>query len=221
MKQSITLKTRLFIHNIKSYARLVSCVAFCFFGLSQAYALNLSAENKSNLKKIEDYLNNIKYLSSNFIQESADKSIIEGKFYLSRPGKMRVEYITKPKILIIVNGSVLSYIDVELEETSHLSTNTTPASFLTRENISFNAKDVEITRMIDNDKLITVSILKKNRKEAGEFTLTFQKNPFKFIKMEVKNELGEKTSIVLTNTNFSKKLSDNLFITKKDEEELY
>ena len=225
MRKYITQIIKLIKHTTKSYARFVSCVAFCFIGLAisftEAHALKLTDQNKKHLTQIENYLNSITYLSANFIQESPDKSIIEGLFYLSRPGKMRVEYTTNPKILIIVNGSVLSYIDVELDETTHLSTNATPASFLTRKNISFNAKDVEITKIVDNENTITVSILKKNKREAGEFTLTFQKNPFKFIKMEVKNELGEKTSIILTKTNFTKKLSNRLFITKKDEDELY
>jgi len=222
MKKYITQKIKHLSYSIKSYARLVSCVAFCFAALLQtSYSFSISGEDKKNLKKIETYLNNIKYLSSNFIQESPDGSVVEGLFYLSRPGKMRVEYIAKPKILIIVNGSVLSYIDTELEETSHLGTNTTPASFLTRKKISFSAKDVEVTNIVEDRKSITVSIVKKNRKEAGEFTLTFQKNPFKFVKMEVKNELEEKTSIILTKTNLSKKLSNKLFIIEKDEEELY
>ena len=222
MKKYITQIINLPIHTIKSYARLVSCVAFYFIAtLQTGYCYVAQPEDKTYLKKIENYLNNIKYLSANFIQESPDGSLVEGLFYLSRPGKMRVEYIAEPKILIIVNGSVLSYIDIELDETSHLRTNTTPASFLTRKKISFSAKDVEITNISNKNDNISVSIVKKNRKEAGEFTLTFQKKPFKFIKMEVKNELEEKTSIILTNTNFTKKLTNNLFIIKKDEEELY
>ncbi|MBL6664597.1 MAG: outer membrane lipoprotein carrier protein LolA [Rickettsiales bacterium] len=221
MRKYITQIIKLIKYNIKSYAKLIFCVAFYFITFSESLAIELTSQNKKHLKQIENYLNNIKYLSANFIQESPDKSMIEGLFYLARPGKMRVEYTTKPKILIIVNGSVLSYIDVELNETTHLSTNSTPASFLTRKNISFDAKDVEITQMIDNDKHITVSILKKNKKEAGEFTLTFQKNPFRFVKMKVKNELGEETSIILNKTNFTKKLSNHLFVTKKYEEELY
>lgn len=222
MKKSITQIIKNLINNIKSYARFTSWVAFCLVLMTQnSQSFSITKENKKNLELIESYLNNIKFLSANFIQESPDGSVVEGLFYLSRPGKMRVEYVAQPKILIIVNGSVLSYIDTELDETSHLRTNTTPASFLTRNKISFNAKDVEVTNIINSNELITVSIVKKNRKEAGEFALTFSKRPFKFIKMEVTNELEEKTSIAFTKTNFTKKLPNNLFFTKKDEDELY
>jgi len=127
---------------------------------------------------------------------------------------MRVEYNGQPKILIIVNDSVLAYTDVELDETSYLGTNTTPASFLTRSNISFSAKDVEITNIKKSDNQIKISVMKKNRKEAGEFSVIFSTNPLKFIKMEVKNDLDQITSVTLKDPDFSKPISSNLFVIK-------
>lgn len=224
MKKSITQIIKKSNKNILGYIKLMLYIAFylCFV-TTNSFAQNLVNKYKTDLKEIENYLNNIKYLSANFIQESPDKKLVEGNFYLSRPGKMRVEYNAKPKILIIVNGSVLSYIDTELDETSYLRTNTTPASFLTRKNISFNAKDVKVTNIKKEKKAIHISLIKKNSQNNTELTISFQKNPLKFSKMEVKNEVGEKTSITLSNINFRKKLDNSLFITNKEDsdDELY
>ena len=174
------------------------------------------------ISKIENFLNNIKNLSCKFIQNS-NGNIVEGKFYLSRngesSGKMRIEYLAEPKVLIVVNGAILSYHDVELDEVSRLSTNTTPASFLTRPNISFSAKDVEITNITKNNDEIKVSVMKKNRKEAGEFSLIFKLNPFEFMRMEVKNDLEQTISIQLKNIDFQSKISDKLFIIKNKDNE--
>ena len=49
-------------------------------------------------------------------QESSDENVATGKFYLMRPGKMRIEYDQPLEILIIVNGKVLTYQDLELEK---------------------------------------------------------------------------------------------------------
>ena len=57
-------------------------------------ALNVIAQFESDLSQIELYLNNIKNLSAKFVQETSDGNIAEGKFFLSRPGKMRIEYET-------------------------------------------------------------------------------------------------------------------------------
>jgi len=199
-----------------SYASLVTCVAF--FSLEAVAAekkQDLAESYKSDLQQVENYLNNIKNLSAKFIQESAEGNLVEGKFLLSRPGKMRIEYSSQPKVIIVVNGAVLSYFDVELDEISRLSTNTTPASFLTRENISFGAKDVEITNVKKTADQIKISVMKKNRKEAGEFSLIFSTNPLRFDKMEVKNDLDQTIRVTLSEIDFISQISDKMFVLKK------
>ena len=208
--------SKLVLKNILSYAGLAICVAF--FIAQNAAAENLAEKYQADLAPIESYLNNIKNLSAKFTQES-DGHLVEGKFFLARnsesSGKMRVEYATQPKILIVVNGSILSYYDIELEEISHLSTNTTPASFLTRPNISFLAKDVEVTAVKKGANQIKISLMKKNRKDAGEFSLTFQTNPLQVVKMEIKNERDQVVAVTLSDIDFSSVISDKMFVIKK------
>jgi outer membrane lipoprotein-sorting protein len=217
MKKLTTQKT--FSKTFKaliSYASIVTCVAF--FSLEAVAAekkQDLAEIHKSDLQQVENYLNNIKNLSAKFVQESAEGNLVEGKFLLSRPGKMRIEYSTKPKVIVVVNGAVLSYFDIELDEISRLSTNTTPASFLTRENISFSAKDVEITNVKKTTGQIKISVMKKNRKEAGEFSLIFSTNPLRFDKMEVKNDLDQTIRVTLSDIDFISPISDKMFVLKK------
>jgi outer membrane lipoprotein-sorting protein len=217
MKKLTTQKT--FSKTFKaliSYASLVTCVAF--FSLEAVAAekkQDLAESYKSDLQQVENYLNNIKNLSAKFVQESAEGNLVEGKFLLARPGKMRIEYSAQPKVIVVVNGAVLSYFDVELDEISRLSTNTTPASFLTRENISFSAKDVEITNVKKTIGQIKISVMKKNRKEAGEFSLIFSTNPLRFDKMEVKNDLDQTIRVTLSDIDFISPISDKMFVLKK------
>lgn len=204
---------------LNSYASLLTCVAFLFVAPSQLLAKAQGKESLLNqysaeLAQVENYLNNIKNLSAKFVQETSDGATAEGKLYLSRPGKMRVEYNGEQKVLIIVNGSVLSYTDIELDETSFLSTNTTPASFLTRANISFSAKDVDLTNVKKSANQIKISVMKKNRTEAGEFSVIFNLNPLKFVRMEVKNDLDQITAITLKDSDFTTPIAANLFVIK-------
>jgi outer membrane lipoprotein-sorting protein len=199
-----------------SYAGKFACVAFLFLSQNSfAAKTNFLEENRSDLKQIEDYLNKITTLTAKFTQKTSGSSNkVTGKFYLARPGKMRVEYLAEPKILITVNDSSLSYYDVELDEISELSTNTTPASFLTRANISFDAKDVEVTDFKKTANEIKISVMKKNRKEAGEFSLIFKRNPFEFSRMEVKNDLDQIVTVTLSNIDFESPIPSSMFILK-------
>ena len=194
---------------------------FLILNFSTANGQNLAA-SKNDLARIENYLQNIKYLSAKFTQESSDGSIATGKFYLSRPGKMRIEYDAPTPILVVVNGPVLAYQDTELEETSYLTTNSTPASFLTRNNISFSAEDIEVTNFVKQGNFLKVSVVKKNKKEAGEFTLVFENDPIKFVMMQVKDDLDQVTKVTLENKGqenkgFSGKIDDSLFIIKNNQ----
>ena len=187
----------------------------CYFFLSSNVMANdILEKNKEALKKIEIHLNNIKYLTSDFIQTAPEGDINYGKFFLSRPGKMRIEYDEEIPILIVVNGSILSYIDLELEETSNFTTGSTPASFLTRKNISFSAKDIELLDFKDDGERYIVSVQKNNRKEAGIFYLIFNKNPISFVKMRVKNDLDQITDISFKKADYESKISSSKFIIR-------
>ena len=201
----------------------------CIYGNSatfgKAFARSKTVENndfavyKPDLLQIENYLNNITHLSADFVQE-LDNQKTTGEFYLSKnsktAGKMRIEYLDKPKILVVVNGPILHYQDIELDEISSISTNTTPASFLTRPKISFNATDIKITNIVSTTNEIAVSLIKKNRPDAGEFTLVFNKNPWQFVKMQVKNELEQQITVYLNNIKFNEN-PNSLFIVKPQE----
>ena len=230
--------------NINFWLRSIFYVGLLLFSIAtNSYTKeNNSVSQKillyqEDLKNIEIFLNNISNLSANFIQNSQDinsnskssindqssanvnsKNLIEGKFYLSRSsnqsGKMRIEYLADPKIVIVVNGSILSYHDIELDEISRISTNTTPASFLTRPNISFSSKDVQITNIQKDNNFIKISLLKKNRKDAGEFSLIFKNSPLEFVKMEVKNDLGQIVSVTLNNIDMTSSIPNKFFVIK-------
>lgn len=216
MKKFITQNNHFsFLKKFYCASKIKACTVFlcAFFILTNNAFSSKNQVYKKDLQKIENYLNNIKNLSANFVQKS-ESGYVKGKFYLARPGKMRVEYENQPKILIVVNGSILSYQDLELDEVSNLRTNTTPASFLTRENISFTAKDVKLVDFKKNDEYVMVAVIKKNRPEAGKFKLYFKNEPFSFVKMEVEDELEQATSISLENVEFPDNLNKNLFIIK-------
>jgi outer membrane lipoprotein-sorting protein len=57
--------------------------------------------------------------------------------------------------------------------------------------------------------------MKKNRKEAGEFSLIFSTNPLRFDKMEVKNDLDQTIRVTLSDIDFISQISDKMFVLKK------
>lgn len=198
-------------------ASLLFLSSFLVLGYSSAHAKlkisDLGPRQIEYLTRIESYLNNITNLQADFTQ-SLQGSQSYGKFYLSRPGKMRVEYDSSQNILITVNGSVLTYKDIELDEISNLSTNTTPASFLTRKNISFKAKDIILDELKIGKNEVSVTVIKKNRPEAGKFRIVFDENISLFKRLEVINDINESVIVRLSNITYPENLKSSLFYIK-------
>ena len=86
----------------------------------------LSLDNE-RIKKIEDYLNKLNNITSNFIQTNSNGLKAEGKIFLSKPGKLRIEYKKKDTLLIVADGKWLHYFDIELNEKQSIIIEKSPA----------------------------------------------------------------------------------------------
>ena len=160
------------------------------------------------------YLNNIKSISADFIQTTDGGEFAEGKFYLSRPGKFRWDYLKQP-ILIIANGSHLAYIDRELDQVSYVPINDSIASIITRRNIRFSG-DIEVTNFVKNEETMKISFIKSKdkNKDEGEFSFIFQNDPMKLLRIEVLDNSNTLITISLFNIVFDSKIDSKLFVVK-------
>lgn len=207
----INLKTFLFL--------LFTVVTFVFGSGSEGYAesegaLSVNEEYRQDIKDIENYLNSITYLKSDFIQESDGGILSEGVFHLFRPGRMRIEYKTPDKIVIIANKKKLIYKDFELDEDSKVATKKTPVYFLTKEHISFDNDGLIVTDLEKDEFYKKISFVKKGKEELGELSLFFEKDSLELRAMEVKDEFGYRTKISFMAPSFNKYSESELFSLK-------
>lgn len=174
-----------------------------------------SADNEKieTINKIEAYLNNIKTLVANFTQIAPDGSEADGKFFLSRPGKIRWQYNPPNPTLIIFNNSLLTHYDYDLDQVSYASSEDNLSSILTKENIVFG-KDIVATNIDDRNNIINITVNNPNKIDDGEINLIFNKNPIEIRKIELTNSTGQLTSIFLNDMIFDQILDKELFIVK-------
>jgi len=92
----------------------------------------LSAEEQADVARIEEYLNGISTLSSEYYQINPDGSVAQGMFYLSRPGKLRFEYVPPSPLLVVGDGVWLHYYDRELGQVNDYPIDKTPIGVLAR-----------------------------------------------------------------------------------------
>ena len=90
--------------------------------------LSFKVDSNTNIKiKILDYLNSLQYFSASFIQND-NETLSEGKVYIGKK-RVRAEYLSPSKILIVLDEDKAMYYNYELEEDEFFNPKNTNAWF--------------------------------------------------------------------------------------------
>ena len=168
----------------------------------------LSAEENEILikNKISDYLAKTAEFSSKFIQTN-DEMLQEGKFFIKR-NRLRIEYISPTKLIIIVKENNAMYYNVDLEEVQYFNPKNTIAeiffnlfydlSFLDEVEISLNKTHFTLTKEQEIDE------------ENNVIKIIFERSPLIMRKIEVRNSSGV-TTFGIVDQNYNPELDDKIF----------
>jgi outer membrane lipoprotein-sorting protein len=182
------------------------------FGAAFAQApRTLSAGDQADVKRVEDYLNALKTFKARFLQIDNNGGTAEGTLYISRPGKLRVDYDPPNPNLLIANGSFLIHYDRQLKSPAYLSLNSTPAGLLVREHVSLS-NDVVVLGVEHGPQVLRVAIAQKNDLRAGRVTFVFGEQPFILNSWQVTDAQGALTRVSLFDAQSGVKLDPALFV---------
>ena len=176
-----------------------------------ARTLNLSKQDVADLMGIEKYLDGLKTMKARFLQMSSDGDYSEGMIYLSRPGRIRIEYDPPSPILIIADGSNLIYIDKEINQATAVFLSLTPADLILREKLSFSSEGVLLTGFHRSPGVIRISLVKADDPLDGQLTLVFSDMPLELRKWTVNDVQGVKTTVSLLGPRFAVRIDKSLF----------
>ncbi|MDO8607546.1 MAG: outer membrane lipoprotein carrier protein LolA [Phaeospirillum sp.] len=173
--------------------------------------LPLSDHDRADIGRAEDYLNGITTLKARFLQVSPNGVSVEGDAYLSRPGKLRMQYDPPSPLLVVADGSFLIIHDRQLGEPSYLPLNSTPAGILVRANVKLNADDVAVTRVVRLPGVVRISLAEAEDPAAGEITLVFSDAPFILRQWQVRDTQNQVTTVSLFEAQNGLTLDPKLF----------
>ncbi|RAU23739.1 outer membrane lipoprotein carrier protein LolA [Paramagnetospirillum kuznetsovii] len=171
----------------------------------------LSEADKADVARAEDYLNAVTTLKARFLQVSPNGASVEGDAYLSRPGKLRLQYDPPSPLLVVADGTFLIVHDSQLGEPSWLPLNSTPAGVLVRPNVKLTGGDVAVTRVTRMPGVVRVSLVGVEDPAAGEITLVFSDRPFLLRQWQVKDAQNQITTVSLFEAQSGLSLDPKLF----------
>lgn len=171
----------------------------------------LSEADKAEVERVETYLNGITTLKARFLQVSPNGASVEGDAYLSRPGRLRLQYDPPSPLLVVADGTFLIIHDSQLGEPSWLPLNSTPAGVLVRPNVKLQGGDVAVTRVTRMPGVIRVSLVEADEPGAGEITLVFSDRPFMLRQWQVRDTQNQVTTVSLFEAQNGLTLDSKLF----------
>lgn len=196
---------------------LISLVSFLYTTVQPSLASThqLTTDQKTQVKKIQDYLNGIGTLRANFSQNNPNQESTSGKMYLKRKGresfgKLRLDYEAPSNTKIIANGEILRIEDGQTKDISEYSIDHTPASFLLRHKIDF-INDLEVKDMKVKGEKIYLTVVRPGE-DGVTFTMIFVTSPMlRLQEWTVVDSQANQTHVVLKQVEIGVPLEEKLF----------
>lgn len=176
----------------------------------EAVPTHEDGENATLLRAIEANLNGVRTLQANFIQVAPDGTVSDGKFYLSRPGRIRFEYNPPSRLLIVSHDKWITLIDYDINQVSRWPINDTPFGILVGKTIRFG-KTIGVTGLERAPGLVSVTLYKKADPKAGSVKLIFTNPPLQLRQWEVTDGRGQVTRVGLTDVQINMAIADSQF----------
>lgn len=124
------------------------------------------------LLRLSTSLDTIKTLSADISQRNPNGTMMGAKFYLERPGKMRLVYNPPSKMQIIATQGKLIHYDGQRDYSQSMALSQSPVAFLLTGKLH---EQVTLVEMVETPQTITLGMKLKKDPKAGKIELTFHR----------------------------------------------
>lgn len=188
---------------------------FLLFSIFFITSVNIgSAEDfdkDKTIKRAQQYFNNLHSIEAAFRQVDSNNEVRDGRFYLSRPNKLRLDYDTPQKEMVMLSEDMFIHYNEELKEVSYLTANQVPISFLSRKNLDLN-KDTKILNVSQAGNLLNLEIELPSKDEyKPRLTLGFERSPFNLKTILIQEPSGNTVNLELKSAKYNSEIDSKVF----------
>lgn len=165
------------------------------------------------LDRISAYLNSIHTLQGDFVQIDPNGDIEQGKFYLSRPGRLRFEYTPPSPTLIVSDGRWVSVANTKLKTVNRYPLSSTPLDLLLGDKVDLRHNRQILAVQHQAGALIVLARTSTNRTKAN-IRLEFADPEIELREWTVLDDQGLTTTVSLRGLQYGVPLNDSLFVMR-------
>ena len=180
-----------------------------FFALIISF--EAKAQSPENLQKIETYLNNLKSLEATFVQMASNGATAEGRLFIKKPNKIRMEYAEPTNVLIVGNGDFIVYNDLDLDQITHIDYNDIPASLILSDKIKIDGKNVKVIDYYQDSGSTSITLDYAKKGNIGPITLIFSNNPMELKQWRIVDPQSVEVSVSLYDAKRDFDIGEDVF----------
>lgn len=191
---------------MKKWLLIIASIIFC---------KSVYAQSAENLQKIETYLNNIKSLQATFVQMASNGATAEGRIFIKKPNKIRMEYADPVNVLIVGDGNFIVYNDIELEQVTHIDYDDIPASLILGDDIKIDGEKIKVIDFYQDSGTTSITLDYSEKGDLGPITLVFSNNPMELKQWKIVDPQSVEVTVSLYDTQKDIPLEDKIFKFKE------
>lgn len=168
-----------------------------------------TAAELATLKRISALFNSVKTMQGQFIQVGPRGEEADGKFFLSRPGRIRFQYDPPAKLNVVADGTSILVEDGNSRTHNVYPLSRTPLKHLLSDRIDLTSPQV-VAQMREVEDTIAITISEQSFND-GVLTLFFDKATGDLRQWVVTDAQGLDTSVAIYNVATDKPVADQMF----------
>ena len=174
-------------------------------------SIEAKAQSAENLQKIENYLNSMKSIEATFVQMASNGTTAEGRIFIKKPNKLRMEYAEPTNVLIVGNGDKIVYNDLDLDQVTHIDYDDIPASMILSDKIKIDNEKIKIIDFYQDTGSTSITLDYTEKGDVGPITLVFSNNPMELKQWKIVDPQSVEVSVSLYDAKKDGDINDDVF----------
>ena len=172
------------------------------------------AQDARDLARISAYLNSLQTATGAFVQIAPTGEVSDGKFFISRPGKIRFEYTPPNPTLVVSDGTWVVVFDLRScsQQTAPLSQ--TPLNLLLKDRVNLRTEGA-VTKVESSDGQMKVTAIDPGAPNQGSITMVFSENPLELRQWIITDAEGQTTTVALSEVRRGGEISITKFLPRE------
>lgn len=167
------------------------------------------ASEQAIAQNIANHFASVKTMMGEFVQLNPDGNQIAGKFFISRPGKLRFNYEPPSPLRVISDGRNLAVGNQKLKTWSLYPLRATPLKLLLADRIDLKSSDVK--SVTSTEQLTTVVMGNRNLFGRSTITMMFDTESFELRQWTITDAQGKDTTVLIFNIETGVDFAKNVF----------